>query len=244
MFNPSDCTAPANNAMPDKAEPSAATGKMPMVAITLAVIAAIAAAIALGPALWSFFSDGTSLRTWVDAQGPLAPAAMAALVVAQIVIAVLPGEPVELAAGYLFGFIEGTAICLVGGLIGTLAVTALVRTFGMRVVRAFFSEEKLASISWLHDSKRFELIMFIVFLIPGTPKDVLTYAAGLSTCPWWRIAAITAVGRIPSIATSTLAAGFASEGSWVAAGVTLIVTGVIVAGGAVAYRAISRRASC
>ena len=144
----------------------------------------------------------------------------------------------------VFGFIEGTAICLVGGLIGTLAVTALVRTFGMRVVRAFFSEEKLASISWLRDSKRFELIMFIVFLIPGTPKDVLTYAAGISTCPWWRIAAITTVGRIPSIATSTLAAGFASEGSWVAAGATLIVTGVIVAGGAVAYRAISRRASC
>lgn len=244
MFNPSDCTAPAGNAIPDKAEPSAATGKMPMVAITLAVIAAIAATIALGPALWSFFSDGASLRTWVDAQGPLAPAAMAALVVAQIVIAVLPGEPVELAAGYLFGFIEGTAICLVGGLIGTLAVTALVRTFGMRVVRTFFSEEKLASISWLRDSKRFELIMFIVFLIPGTPKDMLTYATGLSTCPWWRIAAITTVGRIPSIATSTLAAGFASEGSWVAAGVTLIVTGVIVAGGAVAYRAISRCASC
>ena len=244
MFNPSDCTAPAGNAIPDKAEPRAATGKMPMAAITLAAVAVIAAAIALGPAVWSFFSDGASLRAWVDAQGPLAPVAMAALVVAQIVVAVLPGEPVELAAGYLFGFIEGTAICLVGGLIGTLVVTALVRTFGMRVARTFFSKEKLASISWLHDSKRFELIMFIVFLIPGTPKDVLTYAAGLSACPWWRIAVITTVGRIPSIATSTLAAGFASEGSWVAAGITLIATGIIVAGGAVAYRAIIRRASC
>lgn len=166
---------------------------------------------------------------------------MAMLVVAQIVVAVLPGEPVELAAGYLFGFFEGTVICLVGGLIGTLGVTALVKTFGMRAVRALFSEDKLAGISWLRDSKRFELVMLVVFLIPGTPKDVLTYAAGLTACPWWRIALIGTVGRIPSIATSTLAAGFASEGSWVAAGITLIVTGAIAAGGAAAYRALCRR---
>ena len=74
-----------------------------------------------GPDLWAFFTDGDAVRAWVDAQGPLAPVAMGALVVAQIVVAVLPGEPVELAAGYLFGFWEGTAVCLAGGLVGTLA---------------------------------------------------------------------------------------------------------------------------
>lgn len=244
MMSPNECAANRVGPKDGIAKPRVVTGGKAKLAAALAGVLILAGAIACGPSLWSFFSDGSSLRAWVDAQGALAPAAMAALVVAQIVIVVLPGEPVELAAGYLFGFAEGTAICLVGGLIGTLAVTALVRTFGMRIVRRFFSKEKLAGISWLRDTKRFELIMFIVFLIPGTPKDVLTYAAGLSTCPWWRIAIITTVGRIPSIATSTLAAGFASEGSWVAAGITLAVTGVIVAGGAVAYRAISRRASC
>lgn len=233
MSSKNDCTATGG----------APHGKIElMVAAVLAATAVIAAVIALGPSLWTFFSNGEAVRTWVDAQGVLAPAAMAALVVAQIVIAILPGEPIELAAGYLFGFFEGTAICLIGGLIGTLGVTALVKAFGLRAVRTFFSEEKLASISWLRDSKRFELLMFIVFLIPGTPKDVLTYAAGLTACPWWRIAAIGTVGRIPSIVTSTLAAGFASEGSWVAAGITLIATGTIVAGGAVAYRAISKHA--
>lgn len=233
MSSKNDCTATGG----------APHGKIElMVAAVLAAIAAIAAVIALGPSLWTFFSNGEVIRTWVDAQGALAAAAMAALVVAQIVIAILPGEPIELAAGYLFGFFGGTAICLIGGLIGTLGVTALVRASGLCAVRTFFSEEKLASISWLRDSKRFELTMLIVFLIPGTPKDVLTYAAGLTACPWWRIAAIGTVGRIPSIVTSTLAAGFASEGSWVAAGITLIATGTIVAGGAVAYRAISKHA--
>lgn len=241
MPNTNERPAAHDGAEADATGPREPMGRNAVLAAAGACAAAVIAALALGPSLWSFFSDGESLRAWVDAQGALAPVAMAMLVVAQIVVAVLPGEPVELAAGYLFGFSEGTVICLVGGLIGTLGVTALVKTFGMRAVRALFSEDKLAGISWLRDSKRFELVMLVVFLIPGTPKDVLTYAAGLTACPWWRIALIGTVGRIPSIATSTLAAGFASEGSWVAAGITLIVTGAIAAGGAAAYRALCRR---
>lgn len=209
--------------------------------IALFALLIIAALAIWGPSLWRFFSNGEAVKAWVDAQGHWAPLAMAALVVAQIVIAVLPGEPVELAAGYLFGFWEGTAICLVGGLVGTLVVTILVRLLGMRIVRRFFSAEQLEGVSWLHDSQRFELLMFIVFLIPGTPKDVLTYAAGLTTCPWWRIAAITTVGRIPSIITSTLAAGFASSGNWTAAIVTVAVTLVLVAMGSSAYALLRRR---
>lgn len=204
-------------------------------------LAVLAAAVAFGPRLWAFFSDGKAVQTWVDAQGPLAPVAMAGLVVAQIAVAVLPGEPVELAAGYLFGFWEGTAVCLAGSLVGTVAVTALVRLLGMRIVRAFFSAEQLDGVAWLHDSRRFELVMLIVFLIPGTPKDVLTYAAGLTTCPWWRIAAIATVGRIPSIITSTLAAGFASSGNWAAAGVTLVATVALAGVGAAAYGVVRRR---
>lgn len=211
------------------------------VAAVAVALAVLAAAVAFGPRLWAFFSDGRAVQTWVDAQGPLAPVAMAGLVVAQIAVAVLPGEPVELAAGYLFGFWEGTAVCLAGSLVGTIAVTALVRLLGMRIVRAFFSAEQLDGVAWMRDSRRFELVMLIVFLIPGTPKDVLTYAAGLTTCPWWRIAAITTVGRIPSIVTSTLAAGFASSGNWVAAGVTLVATVALAGAGAAAYGVVRRR---
>lgn len=211
-------------------------------AAAVAVLLAGAAVVAFGPELWAFFTDGDAVRAWVDAQGPLAPVAMGALVVAQIVVAVLPGEPVELAAGYLFGAWEGTLVCLAGGLVGTLVVTVLVRTLGIRVVRAFFSAEQLEGVAWLRDSARFELVMLVVFLIPGTPKDVLTYAAGLTTCPWWRVAAITTVGRIPSIVTSTLAAGFASSGNWVAAAVTVAVTLALVAAGGGAYALVRRRA--
>lgn len=210
------------------------------VAAAVVLLAALGVA-AFGPRLWSFFTDGEAVRAWVDAQGALAPVAMGTLVVAQVVVAVLPGEPIELAAGYLFGFWEGTVICLAGGLVGTLAVTAVVRALGMRVVRALFTAEQIEDVSWLRDSARFELLMFVVFLVPGTPKDALTYMAGLTDCPWWRIALIATVGRIPSVVTSTLAAGFASTGDWVAAGVTVAVTLALVAVGAGAYALARRR---
>ena len=209
-------------------------------AITAAVLLCVVA-LAFGPKLWAFFTDGETIRAWVHAEDPFAPLAMGALVVAQIVVAVLPGEPVELAAGYLFGAWEGTLVCLAGGLVGTLIVTALVRILGMRIVRAFFSTEQLESVAWLQDSGRFELIMLVVFLIPGTPKDVLTYVAGLTTCPWWRVVLIATVGRIPSIATSTLTAGFASAGNWHAAGLALLITVVLVGMGKAAYTALRER---
>ncbi len=212
-----------------------------VVTVAMAALLVGAVVVAFGPGLWAFFTDGDAVRAWVDTQGPLAPAAMGALVVAQIVVAVLPGEPVELAAGYLFGAWEGTLICLAGSLVGTLLVTVLVRALGMRAVRTFFSAEQLEGVAWLRDSARFELVMLVVFLIPGTPKDVLTYAAGLTTCRWWRIALIATVGRIPSIVTSTLAAGFASAGDWTAAGVTFAVTLALVAAGGAAYTAMRRR---
>ena len=125
---------------------------------------------------------------------------------------VLPGEPLELGAGYIFGFWEGTALCMAAGLVGTFIVVTLVRTLGMKAVELFFSREKIESMKWLQDSARFELLVFVCFLIPGTPKDVMTYVAGLTRCPVWRIALITTVGRIPSIVSSTMAGGLCGIG--------------------------------
>lgn len=210
------------------------------IAASLAM-AATALAAAAGPDLWRFFSDSAVMQDWIGSQGAAAPFAIAGLVAAQIAIAVLPGEPVELAAGYMLGFWNGTAACLAGGLVGTLLVVAFVRSLGMKAVRVFFTQDQIDSVSWLRDSKRFEVAMFVIFLIPGTPKDVLTYVAGLTKSPWWRIALIATVGRIPSIVTSTLAASYAAKGDWNATAIVAGVTIAVAAVGAAGYAAVSRR---
>lgn len=217
--------------------------KQGMVAATLVVCAAALVAVMAkwGPEAFSFFADGDKLQAWIEAQGPLAQASMVSLVVAQTVVAVLPGEPLELGAGYAFGFWEGTALCLLGNALGTLAIVALVRCLGMRVVEVFVSREKLESVKWLQDSTRFEMLMFVIFLIPGTPKDALTYLAALTTCPLRRIIAITTIGRIPSVVSSTLAASFAADGSWLVAASVMAVTVALAVAGAAAYAFVARR---
>lgn len=212
------------------------------IGVAVVALIAIAVCVALGPRLWSFFSDIDRVRDWIGAQGALAPIAMLAIVIAQVVVAILPGEPIELAAGYLFGFWGGTALCLLGALVGTLAVVALARAFGMRVVHLFFSQGQVESVPWLKDSTRLEALMFATLLVPGTPKDVLTYAAALTTCSWCKIAVITTIGRVPSVVSSTLAAGFAAEGDWHLAAVVMGVTMVLALAGGALYAAVKRRA--
>lgn len=208
----------------------------------LALTAGLAAfCILYGPELLAFVADAPRFRAWVDKTGPLSRVVFVLANMAQVVFAFLPGEPLELGAGYAFGFWEGTLWCLVASALGTALVMVLVRTFGMRLVGLFFPPDKIASVRWLRDARRFELLLFLVFLIPGTPKDLLTYVAGLGTSPIWRIVALTTIGRIPSIVSSTLAAGALGDGNYAVAAVTVVLTLALVAAGLVAYRRLAAR---
>ncbi len=88
----------------------------------------------------------------------------------------------------------------------------------------------------MQDSRRFELLLFLCFLIPGTPKDLLTYVAGLGTSSVGRIVALTTVGRIPSVITSTLAAGAFGDGNYLGAAAIAVLTLALAGIGVVAYR--------
>lgn len=225
------------------AEHRALVRKRAAVIACLAGITVVLAALCVrfGPELLAFVGDASRFRAWVDETGALGRVLFVAANTAQIVFAFLPGEPLELAAGYAFGFWEGTLWCLVSSALGTAIVMLLVRAFGMRVVGLFFPPEKITSMRWLRDARRFELLLFLVFLIPGTPKDLLTYVAGLGSSPVWRIVALTAVGRTPSVVSSTLAAGALGDGNYGVAAVTVAVTLVLVGAGVLAYRRLAKQ---
>ena len=215
-------------------------------AVVIAGFAALCAGIvalwaSYGPELLAFVADAPRFRAWVDEAGALSRIAFVMANMAQIVIAFLPGEPLELAAGYAFGALEGTLWCLVASALGTAAVMALVRTFGLRIVALFFPPEKIASMRWLRDARRFELLLFLCFLIPGTPKDLLTYVAGLGKSPVVRIVALTTVGRIPSIVSSTLAAGAFGDGNYLGAAAVAALTVALAGIGVIAYRKLSSK---
>lgn len=84
--------------------------------------------------------------------------------------AVIPGEPLEIAAGYAFGAVEGTILCVLGTFLGGILVFLLVRRFGLRAVEIFFSPEKLQRLRFLHKERRLARWVFLIFFLPGTPK--------------------------------------------------------------------------
>ncbi len=145
----------------------------------------------------------------------------------QIIVAILPGEPVEVIAGYLFGTWGGLFTCLLGILIGTVLVFLLVKVFKEKFITLFVSREKLESFRFLKNEARLESVTFILFLIPGTPKDVLTYAVGLTRINPVRFFIIATLARIPSVVTSTWAGASIMNENWALTIAIFAATGAI-----------------
>ena len=139
------------------------------------------------------------------------------LQVAQIFLIIVPGEPIEILAGMCYGGIWGTVFIMVSACIISTVIFLLVRKFGKKFVCDFCDEEKIAKIEnnkLFQNPKKIEIILLILFLIPGTPKDFLVYMAGLLPIKPIRFILISTFARFPSVITSTLAGENLVVGDW------------------------------
>ena len=193
------------------------------------------------PGLLTWLADARAVRAFVSDHAFVSRLAMLGINIVQVLLAFLPGEPVELASGYAFGFWEGTALCLVASGLATSMIYWATRRWGWKLVGLFFDRSLFDRFSWLKSAKRLELIMLIVFLIPGTPKDFLTYFAGLTNMRFLPVVLIATFGRIPSIVTSTIAASAVGSGNWPLVACTLVVSALLVAVGGLMYRRLRSR---
>ncbi len=145
----------------------------------------------------------------------------------QIIIAFIPGGPVEVIAGALYGTWGGVLVCTVGAFIGSAAVFAISHRFGAPLVNKLFGEQNVKSFSFLHDNKKIEVITLILFLIPGLPKDILTYVAGISDIKMSSFLIISSLARIPATAMSTMLGSSVSDGNWITAIILFVSIAVI-----------------
>ena len=194
----------------------------------IVAIAGFVAAIAVLSVVWgkpmvSFVADAQVLRLWVDSHGIWGRLVFLLLLVVQMIVAFIPGEPFEIAAGYAFGWLEGTVLCLAGSLIGAFAIFTAVRIVGKKLLYVFFSPEEINRVSMLNNRKRFNSLIFAVFLIPGTPKDIMSYFVGLSKMNLGQWLFISTIAKIPSILTSTVAGSLVGQSHYTTA---LLVFGV------------------
>lgn len=195
----------------------------------------------VGRPMIRFVSEPEKFRLWVDEHGIWGRLAFIGMVIFQIIVAIIPGEPLEIGAGYAFGTVEGTILCLIGAVLGGAIVVLLVRRYGIKLVEVFFPKEKIMSLRFMQDSRRLELLVFIVFMIPGTPKDLLCYAVGLTNLRMRDWLWISLVARIPSIITSTIGGNALGERNYVFAAAVFAITLFISLGGILLYRHICRK---
>ena len=195
----------------------------------------------IGRPMIRFVDQPDRFRAWVNDHGIWGSLAFIGMMVTQIVVAIIPGEPLEIGAGYAFGFWEGTLLCLISIAVGSALVFLLVRKFGTMVVEVFFSREKIQSLRFLHQSRKRDILIFLILFIPGTPKDLLSYFAGLTDIPFKRWILIATVARIPSVVTSTVGGNAIGEENYLFALLVFAATLVISALGLLIYNRLSRR---
>lgn len=170
------------------------------------LVAAVSLTIWLFPYVHKYMIDQTyqtHVQEMIKGFGFGGAAVLALLNAIQIILAVIPGEPIELMAGAMYGPWGGLAVCLIGSTLGTLIVYVLIYVVGSDFAKSIIDLDKYKKHPILNNPKRTEAIMASILLFPGLPKDFIAFIAPFTKVKLWRFLLINAIFRIPSIVSST-----------------------------------------
>lgn len=179
--------------------------------------------------VWNWLSSfsGDEFKEYILSFGVLGPSVLCGIQFLQVFVALIPGEFIESAAGYAFGPIWGTIICYIGVTLASVLIFFLTRRFGVRLVEVFISREKINELSFLKKERRRDMLIFLLFFIPGTPKDLLTYFVGLTDIKLVNFLLLSLIARIPSVLSSTFGGHLIGEGRYSGAVLLYAAVGMI-----------------
>lgn len=198
--------------------------------------------VALGVFLWKlapFMKDlsttegQVAFKERIDSMGFGGLLLLLGLQVLQILLVVLPGEPFEVLAGMCYGAWGGCLFITASVFITTTIIFFTVRKLGHKYLYNFFKKEKVDKImksKILNNPRKLEMILFILFFLPASPKDLFVFVGGLLPIKPIRFIMISTFARFPSVITSTMVGANISNGNWKMSlliyGVTLVVAGL------------------
>ena len=153
--------------------------------------------------LYDILHDHHRLKGFISSFGASSPIVYVLLQIMQVVIAPIPGGAIEFLGGYLFGAKAGFLYSMIGLLLGSWLAFSLARIFEKVAVEKFVSEQTRNKFDYLVEHQG-AILSFILFLIPGFPKDALCYILGLTPMHVGIFLIISTVGRIPGTLMATL----------------------------------------
>lgn len=195
----------------------------------------------VGIPLVKYANEPEKFRELVNDNGVLGRMAFIGMTVLQVVVAIIPGEPFEILAGYAFGAVEGTLLCVIAQTLGSIIVFKLVKVFGIKIAEIFFSREKLDSLTFLKTSAKRDTVFLIIFMIPGTPKDLITYFAGLTDMKMATWLLICSFGRLPAIITSSVGGDALGTNNYLFAALVFGITFIVSLIGIFIYNKICKK---
>ena len=167
----------------------------------------------VGKQLGSVISDKTSMKEWISSFGIYDEVIFVMIRALQTVIKIIPAEPLEIGAGYIWGTYKGLALCMLGTEIGSAVILILTSVFGTKLLNMLFDTRRINEWRFISNVKRKYLFLIVLYLIPGTPKDFITYFVGITDTKILPFLIITGIARIPSIITSTWCGEILDKGS-------------------------------
>lgn len=209
--------------------------------IVLALCLMGVATVLVGKPLVQFAEEPEHFRAWVESKGIWGQMAFMGMVIFQVLVALISGEPLEIAAGYAFGALEGTILCMIATTLGGTLVFLLVRKWGTKVLELYFSKEKIESLKFMQDTPKVKILAFFLMFLPGTPKDLISYFMGLTKIKLWEWVLLSTVARIPSIVTSTIGGNALGGQDYIFALTVFAVTFLISAVGMAVYHQYTKR---
>lgn len=185
--------------------------------------------ISYGKQITQLVSEPDQFRDLILSYGYGGVLVFVLLQILQIVVAAIPGELFQVAGGYIYGAWIGTFYLVIGGVIGTVIAFYLARIIGFPLVKAMVSEENAQKINALMSSPKADIIVFILFIIPGLPKDVLTYVAGLTPMYPLKFFIISITARLPALFASAYIGANLQEQDYSDAGLVILIAVVLIA---------------
>lgn len=182
-----------------------------------ALLALALGAVAVGfgrTEVWHVLADREQLLLIVDSSGPWGGLIIVVLQIAQVLLAPIPGQLVGIVAGYLYGPLVGTLLCMVGLALGTALAIWMARRLGRPLVLRFASASLIERVDG-YAQRRGAMAFFVIFLVPFLPDDLCCLIAGLTPLPVGELLVLAIIGRAPGVIVSTLIGARVRSLTWV-----------------------------
>ena len=193
--------------------------------------------VLFGNEIFEIIKEPDRFRMWLDNFGMFDELFFVLLRSCQTVVKFLPAEPFEIGAGYAWGTFNGMLYCLIGNIIGSIVILYITKKHGVKVAERLFPGIYKTIVEKFNGSDKVYFLIFILYLIPGTPKDGFTYIVGLLDVKVLPFMLITSVARIPSIISSTLCGSTLAEKQPELSLLIFGITAIIALAGALGYKA-------